>query len=35
MIPEFAGPIWFWRGPTPWYAGTVPAQQSVHLKATR
>ena len=30
---EFSGKIWFWRGPAPWYFVTVPADQSVDLKA--
>lgn len=29
----FSGPLWFWRGPAPWYFVTVPAQQSGALKA--
>jgi hypothetical protein len=33
MQIEFRGPIWFWRGPAPWYFVTVPAQQSHELKA--
>lgn len=33
MNLEFAGPIWFWRGPAPWYFVTVPAEQSADLKA--
>jgi Domain of unknown function (DUF1905) len=30
---EFRGPIWFWKGPAPWYFVTVPAQQCHELKA--
>ncbi len=30
---EFNGPIWFWRGPAPWYFVTVPTEQSETLKA--
>ncbi|MCP2014350.1 hypothetical protein L1280_001487 [Deinococcus sp. HSC-46F16] len=30
---EFSGPLWFWRGPAPWYFVTVPAEQSGELKA--
>jgi hypothetical protein len=30
---EFSGPIWYWRGPAPWYFVTVPAEQSYDLKA--
>lgn len=33
MNIEFAGPIWFWRGPAPWYFVTVPAQQAEELNA--
>lgn len=33
MIVEFTGPIWFWRGPAPWYFITVPEQQSSTLNA--
>jgi hypothetical protein len=33
MNIEFAGPIWFWKGPAPWYFVTVPAEQSRDLKA--
>ena len=28
MNLEFTGVIWFWRGPSPWYFVTVPAEQS-------
>lgn len=30
---EFDGPIWYWRGPAPWYFVTVPDEQSDRLKA--
>jgi hypothetical protein len=30
---EFDGPIWFWKGPAPWYFVTMPAEQSHELKA--
>ena len=30
---EFSGDIWYWRGPSPFYFVTVPAQQSGDLKA--
>ena len=33
MNIEFTGPIWFWKGPAPWYFVTVPAKQCVALKA--
>jgi hypothetical protein len=33
MIIEFNGEIWFWRGPAPFYFVTVPAEQSLDLKA--
>ena len=33
MNIEFTGPIWFWKGPAPWYFVTVPAEQCVALKA--
>ena len=33
MNIEFAGPIWFWKGPAPWYFVTVPAEHSRDLKA--
>ena len=32
MNIEFSGDIWFWRGPAPWYFGTVPAEKSRDLK---
>lgn len=30
---EFSGPIWFWKGPAPWYFVTIPAQESSNIKA--
>ena len=33
MIIEFNGIIWYWRGPSPFYFVTVPAEQSSNLKA--
>jgi hypothetical protein len=33
MTIEFSGPIWYWRGPAPFYFVTVPPKQSSELKA--
>ena len=33
MVIEFDGIIWYWRGPSPFYFVTVPAEQSENLKA--
>ena len=33
MDIEFDGSIWFWKGPAPFYFVTVPAEQSLDLKA--
>ena len=33
MDIEFDGTIWFWKGPAPFYFVTVPAEQSLDLKA--
>lgn len=33
MELEFSGPIWFWKGPAPWYFVTVPPEQYAELKA--
>lgn len=33
MNIEFAGKIWFWRGPAPWYFVTIPEEQSDNIKA--
>ncbi len=30
---EFSGKILFWRGPSPWFFVTVPAEQSKDIKA--
>jgi hypothetical protein len=30
---EFAGEIWFWRGPAPWYFITVPDDESAYFEA--
>ncbi len=32
MIIEFDGEIWYWRGPSPFFFVTVPAEQSSDLK---
>lgn len=29
----FEGPVWFWRGPAPWYFVTVPPDQCAVIKA--
>jgi hypothetical protein len=33
MNIEFSGPIWYWRGPAPWYFVTIPPEQSDAIKA--
>lgn len=33
MQITFAGPIWFWKGPAPWYFVTIPTEQSREIKA--
>ena len=33
MAVEFCGPLWYWRGPAPWYFVTVPEQECRALKA--
>ena len=33
MIIEFTGKIWYWRGPSPFYFVSVPAEQGSSLKA--
>jgi Domain of unknown function (DUF1905) len=33
MTLEFSGNIWFWKGPSPFYFVTVPAEQCLDLKA--
>jgi hypothetical protein len=30
---EFRGPIWFWRGPAPWYFVTVPPEECRAIQA--
>ncbi len=32
MIIEFEAPIWYWRGPSPYYFVTIPEQESLDLK---
>jgi Domain of unknown function (DUF1905) len=31
MNLEFTGPIWYWKGPAPWYFVTVPDEESLEL----
>lgn len=31
MELEFAGPLWFWRGPAPFHFVTVPAEQGAMI----
>ncbi len=33
MELEFTGPVWFWRGPSPFFFVTVPEAQSEQIKA--
>lgn len=33
MYIEFSGPIWFWKGPAPWYFVTIPTEPSRAIKA--
>jgi hypothetical protein len=33
MEIEISGPIWFWRGPAPWFFVTVPEEASRQLQA--
>ncbi len=33
MTFEFSGPIWFWKGPAPWYFVSVPDEHSRTIKA--
>lgn len=33
MIIAFDGPIWYWRGPAPWFFVTVPEDLSQEIKA--
>ena len=32
MNLEFSGKIWYWRGPSPYYFVTLPAEQSQDIK---
>jgi uncharacterized protein DUF1905 len=34
MDLEFTAPIWFWKGPAPWYFVTVPDDECADLEAT-
>ena len=34
MNLEFAGEMWFWKGPAPWHFVTVPEDDCVELEAT-
>ena len=34
MQVEFAGDVWFWKGPAPWYFVTVPEHGCVEIEAT-
>ena len=34
MDMEFAGEIWFWRGPAPWHFVTVPDDECRELQST-
>lgn len=33
MEMQFEGPIWYWRGPAPWYFVTVPEPQCEEIRA--
>lgn len=33
MVLEFAGEIWFWRGPSPFHFVTIPDEESAELRA--
>jgi hypothetical protein len=33
MMIEFEGPIWFWKGPAPWFFVSVPEEQSRTIRA--
>ncbi|EYB67453.1 hypothetical protein DEIPH_ctg040orf0015 [Deinococcus phoenicis] len=33
MNLEFSGPLWYWRGPAPWYFVPVPAELCLDLQA--
>lgn len=30
---EFAGEVWYWKGPAPFYFVTVPAEESLEIKS--
>ena len=30
MKLEFSGPLWYWKGPAPWYFVTVPEERKCH-----
>ncbi|WP_424950082.1 DUF1905 domain-containing protein [Deinococcus sp.] len=32
MKLEFSGPLWYWKGPAPWYFVTVPGKEGHDLK---
>jgi Domain of unknown function (DUF1905) len=32
MILEFSGPVWFWKGPSPFHFVTVPDEESAELQ---
>ncbi len=34
MDLEFAGEIWFWKGPSPWHFVTVPDDDALQLQET-
>jgi hypothetical protein len=34
MRMEFSGPVWFWKGPAPWYFVTVPDDECGQIEAT-
>lgn len=33
MAFEFAGEVWYWKGPAPFYFVTVPAEESLEIKS--
>lgn len=32
MILEFSGPVWYWKGPAPWYFVAVPDAESARIQ---
>jgi hypothetical protein len=34
MNYKFTGPIWYWKGPAPWYFVTVPEEECLELGET-